>query len=270
MMKALPLLLLLAFGVRAEDTTPTASAPAAPTETSPKAEQRLAGAADRLAEADQSYDRRDAPGELERVTEILTAAEQAAPGDYEVLWRLARLYSWTSDDPTISDKEKSRLGKLGWDIAERAIAANPSRVEGWHFAAVDMGQYSLGIGILKALGQGIEGKFKDRLSHAEKIDPAYSGGAIPTAWGRFWFKLPWPKYDGTKSEKALLLALRQNPDNVRARIYLADLYEKEDHEAEARKQLEKAAAAQPGRYDAPEERRYQEVARQRLARPERR
>jgi hypothetical protein len=53
-------------------------------------------------------------------------------------------------------------------------------------------------------------------------------------------------------------------------VYLADLYEEEDEDAKAKEQLEKAAAAQPGRYDAPEERRYQEVARKRLARPERR
>jgi hypothetical protein len=220
----------------------------------------------RFAEADAAYAHRDEPAALERLRTALAAAEQAGPVDYELSWRLARLYSWLSDDPAIQDAEKSKLGKIGWDHAEKAIALDPARVEGWHYAAVNMGQYSLGIGILRALSQGIEGKFKDRLSHAEKIDPGYSGGAIPTAWGRFWFKLPWPKYDGKKSEAALKQALLVNPDNVRARVYLADLYEKEDEGAKARVELERAAAGEPGRYDAPEERRYQAVARQRLAR----
>lgn len=232
----------------------------------------LAGASEpvaasaRFADADAAYTRRDDPAELEKLRASLAAAEQAGPVDYELLWRLARLYSWLSDDPAIADAEKSKLGKTGWDLAEKAIALDPSRVEGWHYAAVNMGQYSLGIGILKALSQGIEGKFKDRLSHAEKLDPGYSGGAIPTAWGRFWFKLPWPKYDGKKSEAALHQALEVNPDNVRARVYLAELYEKEDEEAKARVELERAAAGEPGRYDAPEERRYQAVARQKLTR----
>jgi tetratricopeptide (TPR) repeat protein len=224
----------------------------------------------RFAAHDAAWLHRDEPGALDRLRAELESAEKETPGDYETLWRSARLYSWLSDDPAISDDEKSRLGKIGWEIAEKAVAADGSRVEGWHYAAVNMGNYSLGIGILKALSKGIEGKFKDRLSHAEKIAPTFSDGAIPTAWGRFWFKLPWPKYDGKKSEQALQEALRQNPDNVRARVYLADLYLKEDEDEKARAELERAAAAEPGRYDAPEERRYQALARQRLARPERR
>jgi tetratricopeptide (TPR) repeat protein len=128
-----------------------------------------------------------------------------------------------------------------------------------------MGNYSLGIGIFAALGQGIEGKFKDRLSHAEKINPGFEGGLVPTAWGRFYYKLPWPKYDPGKSERELKEALRMNPDNVRAKVYLADLYESQGDKKKARQVLEEAASTQPGHYDAPEERRYQEVARKKLA-----
>ncbi len=219
-----------------------------------------------LAKADAAYARRDAPGALDEVRSSLEQAERRAPNDYEVLWRLARLYFWLSDDPALPNKEKSRLGKRGWEYGDKAIAANPNRVEGYHFAAAGMGNYSLGIGILRALGEGIEGKFKDRLSHAERIDPNFQNGSIQTAWGRFWFKLPWPKYDAKRSEAALLAALKRNPDNVRARVYLADLYEKEDEGKAARAQLEKALSGQPGRYDAPEERRWQAVARAELER----
>lgn len=218
-----------------------------------------------LAEADAAYARRDEPGVLDAVRAKLAEAEKAAPDDYEVLWRLARLQFWISDDPDLPDKEKSREGKVGWDYAERAVAKDPSRVEGWHYAAAGMGNYSLGIGILKALAQGIEGKFKDRLSRAEKIEPSFEGGAIYTAWGRFWFKLPWPKYDEKKSRLNLEEALRRNPDNVRARVYLADLHLEEGRKDEARAELEKAVANAPGRYDAPEERRWQAVARRMLS-----
>jgi len=217
------------------------------------------------AEVDALHARRDEPGVEQRIQEELEAAEKSAPGDYGVLWRLARLHSWRSEDPSLSGKEKSRRGKRAWDYAERAIQANPARVEGFFYAAAGMGNYSLGIGILKALSQGIERKFKDRLSRAEKADPNFDSGAIPTAWGRFWFKLPWPKHDARKSRRALERALEMNGDNVRAHVYLAELHEKEDRTNEARAEWERAAAAKPGRYDAPEERRWQAVARARLA-----
>jgi tetratricopeptide (TPR) repeat protein len=219
-----------------------------------------------LERADALYTTRDEAGHLGELEKLLKEAEQAAPQDYEVLWRLARLYFWLSDDPSISDDQKSRIGKRGWELGERAVKADPKRVEGQYYAAVTMGNYALGLGVLKALRQGIEGKFKERLSRAEKADPDYSDGAIPTAWGRFYFKLPWPKYDADKSERYLLQALKKSPQNIRARLYLADLYVKEDHSREARAQLEKVVAHQPGSYDAPEERRTLQMARAQLAR----
>jgi tetratricopeptide (TPR) repeat protein len=128
-----------------------------------------------------------------------------------------------------------------------------------------MGNYSLGIGILKALAQGLEGKFKDHLGRAQEIDAGFLNGGVENAWGRFYFKLPWPKYDPGQSERHLLAALRINPDNVRGRVYLAELYEREHHPREARAQLERALARPPGQYDGPEERRYQKRARAILA-----
>ncbi len=219
-----------------------------------------------LARADAAYRVRDEPGKLEEVRSSLAAAEKVAPNDYGVLWRLARLDFWLSDDPSLANERKSEIGKRAWELGDRASAVNPKGVEGWFFAAGGMGNYSLGIGVVKALAQGIEGKFKDRLSAAEKIDATFMSGAIENAWGRFYYKLPWPKYDGAQSERHLRKALKQNPHNVRARVYMAELYQKEDHPKEARKLLEEAVAARPGQYDPPEERRSQELARAALAR----
>jgi tetratricopeptide (TPR) repeat protein len=217
-----------------------------------------------IARADAAYARRDAPGALDEVRARLAEAERLAPDDYEVLWRLARLQFWIADDPSLPGKEKSRAGKLAWEYGDRAARAAPDRVEGWYFAAAGVGLYALGIGVFQALREGIEGEFKRRLRTAEKIDPGYMGGAIETAWGRFYFKAPWPKYDARKSERAYLGALKRNPDNVRAHAFLAELYRKEGQSARARAELEKALAHPPGRYDGPEERRAQGFAREML------
>lgn len=235
------------------------SAPAAPS--GPAQHEQLTAL---LARSDADYARRDEPGALDRVKATLDEAERLAPQDGQVLWRLSRYYFWLADDPNVPDAEKSRLGKLSWEYGDKAIAVAPDRVEAWHYSAAGMGNYGLGIGVFKALRMGLEGKLKERFRRAEKLDPAFEHGAIQTAWGRFWFKLPWPKYNAEESEKALLAALEQNGDNVRARVYLADLYDKEDRGREAKEQLQLALASPPGRYDAPEERRWQAVAREML------
>jgi len=97
------------------------------------------------------------------------------------------------------------------------------------------------------------------------LDPKYQDGGIYNAWGRFYQKLPWPKYDPKKSEQNLRKALQLNPANVRARTYLAELYQNEGHPKEARKLLEEALVRDPGSYDAPEERRSLKRARELLA-----
>ncbi|HEY6107026.1 MAG TPA: hypothetical protein VIV59_13660 [Anaeromyxobacteraceae bacterium] len=218
-----------------------------------------------LAEADALWPERDGPGKMAEMKRKLDEAEKRAPKDYGVLWRISRWYHWTSDDLALPAEEKSRLGKIGWDYGDRASEANPGGVEGWFYATAGVGNHSLGMGVVTALLKGMEGKFVDRLKRAEKLDPDFDSGAVDTTWGRYYFELPWPKYDGEKCEKWLRKALRKNPKNVRAKVYLAELFIKEDYLSHARKQLEEALALAPGAYDAPEERRYQVRGRELLA-----
>jgi tetratricopeptide (TPR) repeat protein len=245
--------------------TPTATATATPTPTSTPTATATSALVELLARADAAYLVRDEPGKPEEIQAALDEALRLAPADGQVLWRLARLEAWRSEDPALTKDRKSEIGKRAWDLAERAIAADPTRVEAWFYAMSGIGNYSLGLGIISALAKGMEGKFKDRLGHAEQLDPGFDRGAIPCAWGRFWFELPWPKHDARKSELALRAALERNPDNVRAHVYLGDLHLDEDRKAEARAEYQAALAKLPGQYDAPEERRWQGVARAALA-----
>jgi tetratricopeptide (TPR) repeat protein len=211
---------------------------------------------DLLAQVDAAWLERDQPGRLDQVQGLLDQAASRAPDDYGLLWRRARLLFWKADDLSIPKEEKSRLGKACWEEAERAIAARPDGVEGWFHAAAGVGNYALGMGILRALTQGLEGKFKERLARAEALDPVYQGGAIATSWGRFYYELPWPKYDAGKSRSSLRRALERNPGNVRALVYLGELELKEGRRDEARALWERAAAHEAGAYDGPEERRF--------------
>jgi len=214
-----------------------------------------------LLRADALYARRDEPGAQEELPKVLAEAARLAPSDYRVLWRRAQLQFWISDDPLLPAEVKSKLGRECWEVADEATRAQPGKVEGWFYAAGCMGNYALGIGVLRALTQGIESKFRERLGKAEAAGPAFQSGAVPTAWGRFFYELPWPKHDAARSEQRLRDALGMNPRNVRALVYLAELFHKQGRREEARRLLESAVAHAPGAYDAPEERRWQARAR---------
>jgi hypothetical protein len=210
---------------------------------------------DVLARIDDLYKHRDDRAAWAEEQRLVQAALGRAPQDYGVLWRAARNYFWLSDDPGVPADQRSKWGKEGWDLAERAIAANPGDVAGYYFAAVNIGSYSLGLGVVKALAKGMEGKFRDRLGQAEKLNPRYMNDGIDTAWGRFYAKLPWPKRDRKKAEEYLQRANSQAPPNLRAGVYLAEVYLDDDRASDAKHVLDSVAAATTGRYDAPEERR---------------
>jgi tetratricopeptide (TPR) repeat protein len=213
-----------------------------------------------LARADDLYRRRDDKTAWHEEQRLVQALIARAPGDYGVLWRAARFYFWASDDPGVPKEQRSRWGKDGWDLAEKAIAVNPNDVAGYYWAALCMGNYAVGLGVVKALSQGMEGKFRERLSHAQALNAGYELGAAETAWGRFYDKLPWPKRDRKKAEEHLRKAIEMNPYALRARVYLASTYLDTDRAAEAKRLLDEVAATVPGRYDAPEERRAQALA----------
>lgn len=243
-----------------------AQAPAAPAATAPApAATASAPLAALLAEIDANWVIRDQPGKMDVDLALLQKAEKLAPNDYEFLWRMARHYYWLADDPSITGEEKARLGKLTWEWSDRAAQVNPARVEGWFYGSAGVGMYSIGISIIKALLDGMESKYLDRLKKAQAADPSYYGYGGDVSWGRYYYEVPWPKYDWEKSQLALLKALRGSPTNLRARVYLAELYLKEDLPADARKQLDKVLGAKIGAYDPPEERRAQGMARAVLA-----
>ena len=215
---------------------------------------------DLLARLDALQVRRDDPAALAEAQRLADAALAQAPNDYAVLWRAARVLFTESDEPTRSSDERSRLGKQAYDLAERAIAANPNDVAGQYWAALSIGSYAEGMGVLRALANGIEGKFKRPLERATALDVSYDHGSIPVVWAAYYLELPWPKRDRDKAAEELRLALKINPANLRARLYQARIAADQDRPADARALLAEIAAAPVGRYDAPEERRVKKEA----------
>ena len=215
---------------------------------------------DSLAQLDALHLRRDDPAALDEAHRLAEAALAAAPADYATLWRAARVRFTESDQPTRGAEERSRLGKEAYDLAERAIAANPNDVAGHYWAALGMGSYAEGIGILRALAGGVEGKFRRPLERATSLDETYDHGNIPAVWAAYYLELPWPKRDRAKAAQQAQRALVINPANLRARLYQARIAADEGRPADAKSLLATIAAAAVGRYDPPEERRVKQEA----------
>jgi tetratricopeptide (TPR) repeat protein len=217
-----------------------------------------------LVKADAAWAVRDQPGKLEELAATLEAAAAKAPDGFEVLWRQARHLGWVCEDPKLTAEGKSKLGKQVWELGDRARELQPGRVEGHFYAMSGVGNYSLGIGVLSALAKGIEGKFRERLSRAEAINPDFENGVIQMSWGRLYYELPWPKHDARLSEKYLRQSIAYNGENVRSQVYLGDLLLDEGRKDEARAAYQRAVDIVPGKSDPPEQRRWQVVARRQL------
>jgi len=150
--------LVVLFSAEAS-TPPAASGPtAAPAGAAPAPTDAAAPAptlAQQLARLDELHKKRDDRVAIGEEQQLVQATLARAPDDYGVLWRAARFYYWLSDDPTVSAEQRSKWGHDGWDLAEHAIAVNPNDVAGHYWAALCMGSYALGLGVMKALSQGL-------------------------------------------------------------------------------------------------------------------
>jgi hypothetical protein len=255
---------------RADDAKPPAAAPAAPpapsapATTGAPAAAPAAPAVDWKARYERLYGTRDQSASFKEMFALVEGALAKDANDYEARWRLATLYCWQANGMADGSDLKAGSGKQCWNEGEKAVALNPSDVKGQYWSAVGMGLYSEGLGILSALSQGIEGKIKNRTKLAIAADKDYLDGGPTMLFGRFWWKLPWPKRDVDESIKLLKATLEAHPKNLRARLYLADSLHTDGKEAEA-KALAQAVLDAPLGWDQPDDKRNHEHAKKWLA-----
>lgn len=245
------------LAVRAEQPAPAAPstpAPAAPVPAAPAPAAPPAAAPEAAAAApklqpwfelhDQLYPQRDDAAVVTRLSTLLAGRVAERPDDYEGWWRRAQLFCWQAGGFPNGSDLKAAYGKKCWEAADKAVALRPADVKGQYWAGVGIGLYSEGVGILTALTQGLEGKFRERTQEAMKLDDSYLEGAARQLWGRYFFTLPWPKRDNDESIKQLTQAHQAFPANLRTRYYLADSLLKDGKDKEAKDLAQGIVAAQ--------------------------
>src|SRR5712671_3489968 len=194
----------------------------------PRAQERPGASADWMATWEDLWKRRDNPAVLKQLEDLIQDHLAEDPNGFETPRRQAELVAWEADGEPDGSNDKAAKGKVAWEAGDKAIQANPKDVRGHYFSGVGVGLYTEGVGILTALSQGLEDKFRERILAALRLDKDFLNGAPQVVWGRYFFKLPWPKRDVDEATKVLTAVVQSHPGNLRAKLYLADCYADSD------------------------------------------
>ena len=213
----------------------------------------LAAPAANDARFDELWARRDSPGAVKELQAIVDQQVAADPSSFQANLRLAELLNWRADSRDVDGDEKARLARKAWDAAEKALAVKPNDAVAHYQAAIGVGLYAEGAGMITALRQGLEGKFRDHTQAAMRLDPNYQDGGPEVVWGRYFFRLPWPKRDVDQATRILTDAVRAHPRNLRAKLFLADCYADKDRSEDGKALVQQILSAPPGR-DLPDDR----------------
>jgi hypothetical protein len=146
------------------------------------------------------YEKSGDPLSLENSLVVRDRQLALKAGDLEVLWRASRVAFKLAND-SIGDASKGRrqhFAQVGVDLAKQVIAADPKRVEGHYFYAVNIGL----LATTKTVG-AIPIIF-DLVKHAKTaidLDPAFEHGGPHRLLGAAQVKAPsWPAGPGDVEE----------------------------------------------------------------------
>lgn len=163
---------------------------------------------------------------LKASAELYRQAAQQRPGSYEALWKGARACRTITRLAVIRElkdlKELSAVyGRQGMEMAEKAVALEPEKVEGHFYYAVNVGGYAKGVSIWTIFREGLKAKASEHLHKAYSIDKGYEDFVLVMHMGLYYEVLPW--FAGQDKEKALkhyLEALRLMPADAAYRPQL--------------------------------------------------
>jgi hypothetical protein len=160
-------------------------------------------AVDYAYEADQARDQGGLNNYKKALGLYLTALK-SSPGSYELHWKTARAFHDYAEEAQDSDIEGwkeicAEYGRLGMEEAQKAIAINGGKVEGYYYYGLNIGVYADGITKFTALAKGLKAKTQHCFEMAYTIDKMFDRGGPILALARFWAVLPWPLKDKKKA-----------------------------------------------------------------------
>lgn len=207
-------------------------------------------AGDYLSEADALYEQ----GGMEnynRSIDLYLEALKANPNDYGANWKCARAYREYGEEAKKQSVEGwkeicARYGKEGMKYAKKAMELGPNKPHGYYYYGLNVGIYSDGVSILKALAEGLKNKTQSSFEKAYELDKMYNEAGPILALGRFWAVVPWPYKDKKKALQYYreYQSTRYFAEKDEGKVYLAELLlnlKGKENIEEAKTLLEKAS-----------------------------
>ena len=199
-------------------------------------------AANHIAEAEPLYEGRDDMTKARTAVTILRQAHAADYGNYEAAWKLARAAFFVGDR-TDNDTERDDMFREGTMAGKAAIQLQPNKPEGHFWLGANYGGTAAHSTLANLSSfQDIKGEMEAVL----KLDESYQGYSAYLGLGRLYLQAP--KVLGGDVGKAidyLEKGLKLNPSNTVMRFHLAEAYEANNRDAEAKKEIETIMATTP-------------------------
>lgn len=201
-----------------------------------------AASAARVAEADTLYEGREDMQKARVAVAALRQARTADYGNYDAAWKLARAAFYVGDHTDV-DSERDDMFREGTEAGKAAVALQPNKPEGHFWLGANYGGSAAHSTIANL------SSFKDIKGEMEavlKLDETYQGYSAYLGLGRLYLQAP--KVLGGDTIKAieyLEKGIKLNPNNTPMRFHLAEAYETNNRDAEAKKQIEVLMAATP-------------------------
>jgi tetratricopeptide (TPR) repeat protein len=199
-------------------------------------------AADKLAEAEPFYEAREDLTKARTAVTILRQAHAADYGNYEAAWKLARA-AFSVGDRTDNDTEQDDMFREGIDAGKAAVQLQPSKPEGHFWLGANYGGRAAHSTLSNLSSfQDIKGEMEAVL----KLDEGYQGYSAYLGLGRLYLQAP--KVLGGDVKKAieyLEKGVKLNPNNTVMRFHLAEAYEVDKRNGDAKKQIETVMSTTP-------------------------
>jgi tetratricopeptide (TPR) repeat protein len=199
-------------------------------------------AAAKIIEGDQLYGQREDMSKARVAVAAYRQAVTADYGNYDAAWRLSRA-SFYVGDHTNNDDEAENMFRTGIEAGKAAVKLQGGRPEGHFWLGANYG----GEAQRSTLGSlATVQDIKTEMETVIKIDEKFQGGSAYLGLGRLYLKAPKVLGgDTTKAIEYLKKGLAINPGNSLMKYYLAEAYDDEHRDAEAKKLINEILTMSP-------------------------
>jgi len=192
-------------------------------------------AREKISEAEPLYEAREDMNKARLAVTTLRQAHAADYGNYEAAWKLSRAAFYVADR-TDNDTERDNMFREGTDAGKAAAALQPNKPDGHFWLGANYG----GTAAHNTLANVSSFRdIKNEMDTVLKLDESYQGYSAYLGLGRLYLGAPRVLGgDVSKAIEYLEKGVKLNPNNSVMRYYLAEAYEANNRDADAKKQLE--------------------------------